>query len=111
MDDDLELLLEYETFLRERITQLRIEQNISEHALSLQLGKNGSYIRTITNKIALPSIRELFNIMIFFQITPSEFFINLSDKNDLRTKLHEKIRKLSNEDLEKLSIFLSWIEK
>ena len=110
-DDDLELLLQYETFLRQRIIKLSIEKNITEHALSLQLGKNGSYIRAITNKIALPSVRELFNIMIFFEITPFEFFINLGSENELRTKLYEKIRKLPNEDLEKLSTFLSWFEK
>ncbi len=67
-DDDLELLLQYETFLRQRIIKLSIEKDITEHALSLQLGKNGSYIRAITNKIALPSVRELFNIMIFLKL-------------------------------------------
>lgn len=111
MDDDLELLLKYETFLRERIMKLCIEKNITEHALSLQLGRNGSYIRAITNKISLPSLKELFNIMIFFDITPFEFFVGLNNKDELRTKLYEKIRKLPNEDLEKLFLFLSWIEK
>ena len=38
-DDDLELLLQYETFLRQRIIKLSIEKDITEHALSLQLGK------------------------------------------------------------------------
>lgn len=111
MEDDLELLIKYETFLRERIMKLSVEKNVTEHALSLQLGKNGSYIRSITNKIALPSVRQLFNIMIFFDITPFEFFIDLSNENELRKKLHEEIRKLSDEDLEKLLLFLSWIKK
>ena len=53
MDKDLYLELDiqkYETFLRERITELRIQKNLSEHALSLRLGKSGSYIRSITSK-------------------------------------------------------------
>ncbi len=31
-DDDLELLLQYETFLRQRIIKLSIEKDITEHA-------------------------------------------------------------------------------
>lgn len=80
MDKDLYLELDiqkYETFLREWITELRIQKNLSEHALSLRLGKSGSYIRSITSKKALPSLKELFNIIIFFEMTPSEFFKGL----------------------------------
>lgn len=107
----------YETFLRERITELRIKRNLSEHALSLQLGKSGSYIGSITNKKALPSIKGLFNIILFFEMTPSEFFRGFECYNDkqvstsLCIQLHEGIEKLPQQDLEKLSLFLSWIEK
>lgn len=131
MDKDLYLELDipkYETFLRKRITELRLQRNLSEHALSLQLGKNGSYIRTITSKKGLPSVKELFNIMIFFEVTPADFlegFENFDGAENykdfetsmpettaaLRTKLIGKIEKLPKQDLEKLSLFLSWIEK
>lgn len=120
MDKDLYFELDipkYEAFLRNRITELRIKKNLSEHALSLQLGKSGSYIRTITNKRALPSVRELFNIIIFFEMTPAEFFEGFGNYNDekftasLRAQLCEEIKKLSKQDLEKLSLFLSWIKK
>ena len=39
----------YETFLRSRITELRVRKDVSEHRMSLDLGKSGSYIRSITN--------------------------------------------------------------
>ena len=42
-------VLQYEQYLRERITELRGQKNVSEHRLSLELGKSGSYIRSITS--------------------------------------------------------------
>ncbi len=40
---------QYERYLRERITALRSQKGVSEHRLSLELGKSGSYIRSITS--------------------------------------------------------------
>lgn len=48
-----------EAYVRERITELRMRKNVSEHRMSLELGKSGSYIRGITSGTALPSLREL----------------------------------------------------
>lgn len=62
--------IRYEQFLRTRITKLREQRNISEHRLSLELGKSGSYIRSITSGLTLPSVRELFNIITYFEISP-----------------------------------------
>ncbi len=49
-----------EDFVRRRITELRLSKNISEHKMSLDLDKSGSYIRGITSGAALPSLKELF---------------------------------------------------
>ena len=82
-------VLQYETYLRERITELRGQRGISEHRLSLELGKSGSYIRSITSGATMPSMKELFNIMAYFEVSPSEFFSGLSGKNTLRVTLGE----------------------
>lgn len=105
MDD----VLQYEKYLRERITELCGQKGISEHRLSLELGKSGSYIRSITSGIALPSMKELFNIMAYFEVSPSEFFSGLQGKNTLRAALGEKLRQLNDEDLKKVSLFIGWI--
>ena len=34
----------YEAFVRNRITELREQKGVSEHRMSLELGKSGSYI-------------------------------------------------------------------
>ena len=42
----------YEDFIRSRITELRMARDVSEHRMSLELGKSGSYIRGVTSAIA-----------------------------------------------------------
>ena len=99
-------VLQYEKYLRERITELRSQKDISEHRLSLELGRSGSYIRSITSGATMPSMKELFNIMAYFEVSPSEFFSGLEEKNILRTALGEKLRELPDSDLEKVSLFI-----
>ncbi len=102
-------VLQYEKYLRDRITELRVKKGISEHRLSLELGKSGSYIRSITSGATLPSMKELFNIMAYFETSPSEFFIGLEGQNSLRAGLSEKLRGLSDDDLKKVALFIEWI--
>ena len=101
----------YETYVRERITDLRTRKDVSEHRMSLELGKSGSYIRGITSGKALPSLRELFRIMAYLEVTPTEFFDGLDNPNSLRTKLREELMELNSEDLQKVSSILDWIRK
>ena len=101
----------YEAFVRERITELRERKGVSEHRMSQELGKSGSYIRSITNGISLPSLRELFNIMEYFDLTPALFFESLDTRDSLRGTVNKKLLELSDEDLEKVSIFLEWIHR
>lgn len=102
---------QYIAFLRSRITELLAQRGISEHKMSLELGKGGSYIRAITNGLSLPSVKELFNIIDYFEIGPAEFFEGLEDKGSLRSELREKLRELDNESLEKVATFIKWIGK
>lgn len=98
-------------FIRSRITELRISYNVSEHKMSLDLDKSGSYIRGITSGAALPSLRELFNIIEYFNMTPVEFFAPLESKDTLYLQVCERLQTLSDDDLQKVSIFIDWIKK
>lgn len=62
-----------EDFVRRRITELRLSKNISEHKMSLDLDKSGSYIRGITSGAALPSLKELFKIIAYLDMTLKSF--------------------------------------
>lgn len=103
--------MQYDDFIRTRITELRILKNVSEHRMSLDLNKSGSYIRGITSGAALPSVKELFNIIAYFNMTPAEFFAPMEDAETSYHKLCKKLRTLGDDNLEKVSTFISWIEK
>ncbi len=57
-----------------RLTQLRMNKNISARDMSLTLGLSESYINKIENEKALPSMSTFFDICDFFRITPQDFF-------------------------------------
>ncbi|NLJ16830.1 MAG: helix-turn-helix transcriptional regulator [Clostridiales bacterium] len=57
-----------------RITMLRLQKGVSEYQMSLELGKNRSYIQSISSGKALPSMAMFLEICEYFNITPSEFF-------------------------------------
>lgn len=101
--------INYIEFVRTRITELRIKNDISEHKMSLDLDKSGSYIRGITSGASMPSVKELFRIIAYFDMTPLDFFAPLNTEDTPYSTLCDRLRDLSNTDLEKVSTFLDWI--
>ena len=100
-----------ETFISEQITELRIQKNISEYKMSLDLGHSKSYIQSISSGKALPSMSEFLYICEYLDITPKEFF----DVNDTETiKLHQlfiSAKELNNEDLDVLIYLANHLKK
>ena len=99
----------YIEFVRTRITELRIQKDVSEHKMSLDLDKSGSYIRGITSGASMPSVKELFNIISYFDMTPVDFFAPLGTEDAPYSNICERLRTLDNADLEKVNTFLDWI--
>ena len=58
--------MDYASFLRQRITELRMKRNVSEYQMSLELGQNKNYIQGISSGKALPSMTQFFNICDYF---------------------------------------------
>lgn len=100
----------YESFVRDRITELRLKMNVSEHRMSLELGKSGAYIRNITSGIALPSLKELFRIMEYLEVEPPEFFEPLQDNDSLQSQLNRQLHRLNDEQLAKVNTFIQWMK-
>ena len=100
----------YEDFIRTRITELRLQKGVSEHRMSLDLDKSGSYIRGITNGLSMPSVRELLNIMVYFDITPADFFQPLQPKDTKLDLLFDRLRCMDDSNLDKVNIFLDLME-
>lgn len=94
--------MDYADFIRNRITQLRINKNVSEYQMSLDLGHSKSYVQGISSGRALPSMSEFIAICEYFEITPEEFFNSEEDNPVLIKKLLDEISRLSNNDIELL---------
>ena len=91
--------MQYEKFIRDRITKLRLNKNVSEYRMSLDLGHSDSYIRNITSGKALPSMSEFLYICEYFNISPKEFFDQESKNPELINELVSISNGLSNDDL------------
>lgn len=61
-------------FIRNRITQLRLQKGVSEYKMSYDLGHSRGYINNISSGKTLPSMAEFLSICDYFEITPSAFF-------------------------------------
>lgn len=88
-----------EKFIWERITELRLTRNVSEYQMSAELGKSSGYVQSITSGRTMPSMEQLFNIIDYFDMTPSEFFDPANhDSQTLRSAIH-MLRSLPEESV------------
>lgn len=101
---------DYEDFIRARITELRLKKGVSEHRMSMDLDKSGSYIRGITNGLSMPSVKELMNIILYFEMTPCEFFLPTEPKDTAYSKLCVRLREVNNTTLDKVNKFLDMLD-
>ena len=66
--------MEKKFIIGDRITELRIKKNVSEYQMSLDLGKNKSYIQSISSGRSLPTMENFLEICEYLEVTPSQFF-------------------------------------
>lgn len=89
-----------ETFIAERITELRLARNVSEYQMSLELGQSKGYIQGITSGKCLPSAKQLFNIADYFHLTVAEFFDDGKHDSPVILDAIQALRQLSDDDAE-----------
>ena len=87
-------------FIRERITQLRVQKDVSEYKMSYDLGHSQGYINNISSGKTLPSMTEFFAICDYFEISPAEFFDSKTANPKLSRSVLELLEQLEQEDLE-----------
>lgn len=87
-------------FVRERITQLRLQKGVSEYKMSYDLGHSRGYINNISSGKSMPSMIEFFAICEYFEITPVEFFNQNVSNPKLMKQTMLDLEKLSEDDLE-----------
>ena len=91
-----------EKFIAERITELRLKKDISEYQMSLDLGKNKSYIQNISSGRSLPSMSQFYEICRYFEITPQEFFDEANTVPEQMRALMDCARHLNRSQLSSL---------
>lgn len=84
----------------QRLSALRINKGISARDMSLSLGQNPSYINTIENGKAFPTMMNFFAICDYLEISPEEFFqADISDPRKL-SELTTVLKKLNMRQLD-----------
>ena len=86
-------------FIRDRITQLRLQKGVSEYRMSYDLGHSRSYVYNISSAKALPPLSEFLSICDYFGVTPQEFFDEGMKHPALIQTAVEEMKKLNEEDL------------
>ena len=88
-----------ESFVRDRITQLRLKKGVSEYQMSYDLGHSRGYIYNISSGKALPPLKEFLAICEYLGVTPQQFFDEASPNPELIQKAVEGMSKLSEDDM------------
>lgn len=86
-------------FIRDRITQLRIQKGVSEYKMSYDLGHSRSYIYNISSGKSLPPMAEFLEICDYLKVSPSDFFNDTTENPFLVQSAIEELKKLNDDDL------------
>ena len=89
----------YESFVRNRISELRTKKGVSEYKMSLDLGHSKSYLQSISSGKALPSFSEFLYICEYLGVTPKEFFDSDIPEPQMVCHLMKLAKQLPADDL------------
>lgn len=90
--------MNYEEFVKDRITQLRLRKGVSEYQMSYDLGHSRGYVYNISSGKALPPLKEFFAICDYFGLTPQQFFDASSPSPELIQKAVNGMKQMSESD-------------
>ena len=85
-------------FIRNRITELRLQKEVSEHRMSLDLGHARSYVHGIVSGKTLPSMTEFLYICEYFGISPAQFFDVEEERSLLAIEIGRECEALDDEE-------------
>lgn len=90
------------TFIRNRITELRMRKGVSEYRMSLDMGHSKGYIQSISSGKSVPSLPEFLYMCEYLGVTPKEFFDPEIDEPAQVRTLIEQTRNMNTKDLDLL---------
>jgi transcriptional regulator with XRE-family HTH domain len=93
-------------FMRQRIKALQAEKGVSDHKLSVELGRSHNYIHNIMAGKALPSWSEFIAICNYFNVKLKDFFDDGVENPALLSEVLEIVYTLDEEHLRALLLIL-----
>ena len=88
-----------ETYIRQRITELRMKKGVSEYRMSTDMGRSKNYVQGITSGRSLPSLSEFLFMCEYLGVTPRDFFDANLENPALLQETIEALKRLDDEDL------------
>ena len=82
-----------------RLAKLRNEKGVSARDMSLSLGQNPSYINSIENGKALPSMSLFFYLCDYLGISPAQFFETETSSPAKIAQINQKLKQLPADQL------------
>jgi len=100
-----------DSFIRNRISELRIQKNVSERSMSIDLGHSPSYIHSIVSGKALPSMTEFLYICKYFGISPKDFFDDVTSNPVLIQAVVNDLKKLNENQIVNIHEIIKVLKK
>lgn len=91
-----------------RITQLRIQNGVSEKQLSRAIGRSPSYLSAMNNNQSMPSLRSIVAICDYFNITLYDFFS--FDQNQYPGIINDLCKQAKTLNQEQIEILIKLIK-
>ena len=99
----------YEEQFAKRLAELRTQKGVSARDMSLSIGQNPGYIRTIESGTAFPTMSNFFYICEYFNITPQEFFNFEENPSNGMNSLIDYLKQFDAEQINALTaVFTVW---
>lgn len=101
----------YEEQFSKRLAELRTQKGVSARDMSLSIGQNPGYIRTIESGAAFPTMANFFYICEYLNITTQEFFNFGEDPSNGMNALVDQLKQFDAEQINALTAFIKTIIK
>ena len=98
-------------FIKNRITQLRLAQNISEYQLSFNIGKSHGYIQSITSGESQMSLDSLYDLCEYYDMSLNEFFNPDVESSNVLRDVKAELNDLSEEQLQVILDVIAQMKK
>ncbi|MCI8619060.1 MAG: helix-turn-helix transcriptional regulator [Oscillospiraceae bacterium] len=96
----------------DRITQLRLQKNVTEKKISRDIGKTSTYLSSMNKNKSMPSLRTLISICEYLNVSLSDFFDFTNNPYPVKiNEIRNELLKFSENELDALLHFLQEINK